>query len=214
MCGCGGEVKMWKNQRTSNFLRGHHMRCKKGYKNPFTETHYCQCGCGGEIKPLPNGHVNKFLHNHHRKGYKYTLETRIQRMKKMGKNPIISPYLPGVFINYGKKTERWYACIIENGKPRNVLHAKAVYKEHFGEVPKGYVVHHKDGKHKRITDDRPENLMLLLDEWNLRFFPVLAKGFNVPEKTVTDKYVSIFDNKDKSQVTFSKLCEALLELTR
>jgi hypothetical protein len=212
VCGCGNEVKVWTNKRSSNFLRGHHMRCKKGCKNPFTTTHYCQCGCGGEIKPLPNGHVNKFLHNHHRKGYKYDLETRVQRMKsRWNKEPIMSPYLSGVFINQNSQTKRWYACIVKDGKSRNALHANAVYKEHYGEVPKGYVVHHKNGNHSKISDDCPSNLMLLLDEWNLRFFPVLAKGFHMPEKAITDAYLSIADRNVRSDIIFSKLCEILVD---
>lgn len=214
-CGCGGEVKTWKNQRTSGFLRGHHMKCKKSDKSFSATKHYCQCGCGTEIKPLPSGHVNKFIHNHHIKGCKYDLQTRISRFKKTtGKDPIISPYLPETFIRQDKKTKRWHVCIIEDGKSRNSLHAHEVYKHYFGEIPKGYVVHHKNGKYQKISDDRPDNLMLLLDEWNLRVFPVLAKGFNVPEEIITNEYIYIFNKNYDPEIIFLKLCESLINYTK
>ena len=94
------------------------------------------------------------------------------------------------------------------------MHANAVYKYHHGEVPTGLVVHHKDGKHSEITDDRPENLMLLPDEWNLRFFPVLAKGYGVSESVVTDLYVEVFDKSLSKEELFSRLNEELIRKTR
>ena len=212
-CGCGGELKTWKNNRTSSFLRGHHMR-KKGWKPPDpNETHYCECGCGTEIKPLPSGHIRQYIKGHHLKGKRLDLDYRIERTKKRwGREPVLSPYLEDTFVAYSEKMKRWTACTrTSNAKVRNLLHAKAVYEHHFGDIPTGQVVHHKDGKHNKITDDRPENLMLLPDEWNLRFFPVLAKGFGVKEEVVTECYLSITDNHMNNKETFSQLCALLTE---
>ncbi len=215
-CGCGGEVRVWKNNRTSSFLRGHHMRNRE-YQIPPSEKHYCKCGCGREINPLPSGHIRDYIWNHHTKGVVFTMEKRIKRVKdRWRRDPIFSPYIPDTFISCkGKKgkDKRWFACVRENNKSTSVLHARAVYEHYFGDIPEGYVVHHKDGKHSEITDDRPENLMPLPDEWNLRFFPVLAKGFGIPEETVTETYLSIFDKTLTKEALFAKLCSALIEIT-
>lgn len=91
------------------------------------------------------------------------------------------------------------------------MHAYAVYLQYHGEIPEGYVVHHKDGKHSRLEDDRPENLMLLPDKWNLRFFPTLAEGFGISEQVVTDVYLSLSpDGKCENQL-FSELCSELTQ---
>lgn len=210
-CGCGGKVKVWKNGRFSPFLRGHHMR-KKDWTPPDTNTkHYCKCGCKTEIKPLKSGHINKYIKGHHLKGKELDLEYRLERTRnRWGREPILSPYLKDTFISFDKNLKRWTACVKwENGKSRGVMHANAVYREHFGEIPKGYVVHHKNGRCDRIKDDHPDNLMLLLDEWNLRFFPVLAKGFGVEEKIVTDCYLRIQDENLSREELFTMLCEEL-----
>lgn len=213
-CGCGGELKTWKNNRTSFFLRGHHMR-KKGWKPPDpNETHYCQCGCGTEIKPLPSGHIRQYIKGHHLKGKSLDLAYRIERTKKRwGREPTFSPYLKETFISHDKNMKRWTACVKEKRKWRMVMHANAVYKGHFGEIPKGHSVHHKDGKHSQIIDDRPENLMLLPNEWNLRFFPVLAKGFGVPERVVTQKYIEAKEEGTEMDCLFKAVCKKLIEET-
>lgn len=215
-CGCGGELKVWKNYRTSQFLRGHHMR-KKGWTPPDPNVkHYCQCGCGTEIRPLPSGHVNKYVKGHHLKGKDLDIEYRIERTRKRwAKEPKLSPYLENTFVTFDKKLQRWTACIkTKDGKWKPCMHAYAVYRHHFGEIPQGYVVHHKDGKHSKLSDDRPANLMLLLDEWNLRFFPVLAKGFGVSEKFVTDCYLKLNSDETSGEPTFSSLCQLLIEETK
>jgi len=210
-CGCGGEVKMGKNQRTSKFLRGHHMGAKEGCKNPYTTKHHCQCGCGTEIFPLVGGHVNKFVLNHNRRRKPFTLEQRMQRIKtRWGREPILSPYLENTFVSFWEKGQRWRSCVTRNGKTSATMHANEVYRHHHGEIPKGMVVHHKNGKCSTLYDDRPENLMLLPDEWNLRFLPVLAKGFGVPEREVTDSYIEIFSVELSSNELFAKLCERML----
>jgi hypothetical protein len=214
-CGCGGEIKTWHNGRISPFLRGHHMR-KKGWTPPPTGKHYCKCGCGTEILPLKSGFVNKYIKGHHLKGADLSIEYRIERTRnRWGREPILSPYLKNVFVSYDNKIQRWTACTKSpNKKWKMSMHANAVYKEYFGNIPKGYVVHHKDGKHHSLHDDRPDNLMLLLDEWNLRFFPVLAKGFGVEEEVVTNCYVSIMDENLSKEEEFSRLCTMLIEETR
>lgn len=211
-CGCGGELKTWKNNRTGPFLRGHHMR-KKGWKPPATGKHYCECGCGTEIEPLKNGHIRRYVKGHHLKGNRLSLEYRIERTKKRwGKEPILSPYLEETFVAYSEKMKRWTACTRTlDGKVRNLLHAKAVYECYFGEIPAGYVVHHKDGKHCDLHDDRPDNLMVLPDKWNLRFFPTLAEGFGVSEKVVTDCYLKVFQENVTSEELFALLCEELIK---
>ena len=111
--------------------------------------------------------------------------------------------------------KRWTACIKnKDGKRKMSMHANAVYREHFGEIPEGHVVHHKNGRCDRIKDDRPDNLMLLLDDWNLRFFPVLAKGFGVEEKFVTDCYLKIEDDNLSKEELFTMLCEELASLRK
>lgn len=214
-CGCGGELKTWKNNRTSSFLRGHHMR-KKGWSPPDpTKKHFCKCGCGEEIKPLPSGHVRDYIKGHHLKGKELDIEYRIQRTKtRWNKDPKLSPYIENTFITYDEKRQRWTACIKKDGKWKSCMHAYAVYLEHFGEIPKGYVVHHKNGKHDELEDDHPDNLMLLLDEWNLRFFPVLAKGFNVEENVVTECYLSISNELSDDEEKFSKICSMLIDRHR
>ena len=210
-CGCGGEVKVWKNGRYSPFLRGHHMR-KKGYDASVTEKKYCECGCGTELVRFKNGYIGKYIKGHHLKGTTLSLEYRMQRTRnRWGREPTLSPYLESIFLSFDKKMKRWLACVKDsNGRSRGVMHAKAVYEHHFGEVPKGYVVHHKNGKHERIEDDRPENLMLLPDKWNLRFFPVLADGFGIKESIVTDTYLSIFNDHKNESDLFSELCLKLI----
>lgn len=215
-CGCGGEVKTWSNGVSSPFLRGHHMRKPNGFTLPNLGKIYCKCGCGSEIKVWKNGYAPTYVKGHHLKGTKLSLDYRLERTRnRWGVEPILSPYLNEVIIKYNRKMKRWSACVKTDGKiSRNVLHAKAVYKHHFGEIPEGYVVHHKDGNHSKISDDRPENLMLLPDEWNLRFFPVLAKGFGVSEEVVSDLYLTLdYVSLDKN-VLFSELCSKLIEHTK
>jgi hypothetical protein len=211
-CGCGGEVTIWKNGRSSPFLRGHHMR-KQGYTPQPTGPHYCKCGCGKEVTVWVNGRHSQYIKGHHLKGTRLSLEYRIERTRNRWKRePTLSPYLKDTFVSYNKKMKRWAACTKWlDGKHSGIMHANAVYQEHFGEIPKGYVVHHKNGKHHSLHDDRPENLMLLPDEWNLRFFPVLAKGFGVEEEIVTNCYLTVMNEKIDEKEMFAKLCATLIK---
>lgn len=211
-CGCNGELKVWKNGRYSPFLRGHHMR-KDGYDVTINDKKYCQCGCGKELVRLKNGFIGKYIKGHHLKGTTLNIEYRIERTKNRWKRePVLSPYLKDTFLSFDKKIKRWVACVKdENGKSKGVMHANAVYKQHFGEIPKGYVVHHKNKRHEKIEDDRPDNLMLLPDKWNFRFFPVLSDGFNIDEKIITDLYLSIDKSKLSENELFLELCSKIIE---
>lgn len=185
---------------------------KKGWTPQSTEPHYCECGCGGLLHVWPNGFVGRFIKGHHLKGKCLSVEYRVKRTRnRWNKEPILSPFLENTFISFNEKMQRWVACLKHSdGISKGVLHSNAVYRKYHGDIPEGYVVHHKDNRHSKITDDRPENLMLLLDEWNLRFFPVLAKGFGVEEKIVTDTYLSITDRDTlSSEDLFAELCSLL-----
>lgn len=213
-CGCGEEVTTWKNGRTGPFRRGHHMRVK-GYDfyKDCKEPRYCKCGCGTLIKPLANGFLATYIKGHHLKGSRLSLEYRIERTeKRWGRKVIFSPYLEDVFLHLDNRSgsQRWYACLrTDKGKVRRIAHARAVYEHHFGEIPEGMVVHHKSGRATEIEDDHPDNLMLLPDEWNLRFFPVLAKGFGIEEKIVTNAYLTIDREGLSDADIFSELCRRL-----
>jgi hypothetical protein len=109
-----------------------------------------------------------------------------------GRVPIVSPFLPGTVILRRAKDGRW-CCEMPDatGRRRNVMHARAVWEYHRGPVPEGMHVHHKNGDATKFENDTIDNLMLLTAEWNLRFMPVLAKGFGVPESRVTAAYVLV-----------------------
>lgn len=211
LCGCGGEIK---NGNGSQFLRGHHMRGINGVHPQINITEQeCACGCGQIIeKPYKDGRIIRFKQGHHRKGKAYTLEQRMERItNRYNRDPIFSPYLTNVFVCFDKIRKRWTCSTKdEDGNYTNKLHANAVYKHYYGEMPEGYVVHHKNKKHEDIEDDRPENLMLLPKDWNLRIFPVLAKGFGVHESVITNAYLKVFSLCQKPEVTFIKLCEVLV----
>jgi len=211
-CGCGEKVTVWKNGRHSPFRRGHHMR-KQGYDYyaELKEPKYCKCGCGTLLQPLNNGFVKDYIKGHHLKGTQLDIDYRIERTKKRwGREPTFSPYLDNVFVTYSEKMGRWSACLrTTEGKSRSVMHSYAVYLHYFGEIPKGYAVHHKDGQHSNLSDDRPENLMLLPDKWNLRFFPTLAEGFGIPELDVTNAYISLNTEGKCEKELFAELCSAL-----
>ena len=89
-----------------------------------------------------------------------------------------------------------------------MTHASAVYTHHFGPVPEGYHIHHKNGQHTTIEDDRPENLIAVPAIWNARVFPTLAMGFNVPEAVVTTAYMKVIERVPEEHV-FRALCEEL-----
>jgi hypothetical protein len=275
-CGCGGELTVWKNGYSSDFLRGHHMRKQK--EKPCSQL--CACGCGNLTKISKNGKVSKFLLGHHKrkpfdtivshscacgcgkstnrgkkfvlghhmilrskekpllpsklckcgcgkytntpangvprdycqghhtKGKRLSIEKRINRNEKYQNTE--SPYVPGMFISFNTRTKRWGGVTVKNGKWGHILHARAVYEHTFGAVPEGCHVHHKNGKHESIDDDRPENLMALPEYWNLKVFPVLAKGFGVSQSVITEAYLEEVVRVQDSEL-FQAVCRNVIE---
>ena len=104
----------------------------------------------------------------------------------LGGTATMSPYI-SKFVTF--RDGYWQTTKTGSGSSRSQLHSRAVWEHFHGSVPDGMRVHHKDGCHKQITDDRLDNLMLLTEEWNIRFMPTLAKGFDVPEALVTQAYI-------------------------
>jgi hypothetical protein len=80
-----------------------------------------------------------------------------------------------------------------------------------GPVPEGFRVHHKNGDPTRLEDDRLDNLMLLTEEWNLRFMPELALGFRIPESEVTKAYLQVEHLPYEQR--FSEVCKLLVKET-
>ena len=173
----------------------------------------CECGCGQETtisnRTRPSkGHVKgqpmRFILGHVNQGKKESLYTRMNKSKaSTGRDPIFSPYVPGVLITFDKDKKRWRAT----GRR---LHARAVWEYVNGSVPSGYRVHHKDGRCSTLHDDRIDNLMLLTDEWNLDFMPGFAKYFGIPEREVTDAYLCV--ERLPYQERFNAVRQILLQL--
>jgi len=92
----------------------------------------------------------------------------------------------------------------------NVPHARVVYEHHYGAIPDGVHVHHRDGKSTELHDDRPDNLLLLDPNWNRRLIPVLAEGFNTTQGHVTDAYVRLRSTVSESEL-FAAICRELLQ---
>jgi hypothetical protein len=93
----------------------------------------------------------------------------------------------------------------------HVPHAKAVYQYFKGEVPNEFVVHHKSGQCSKIEDDHIDNLMLLPNIWNMRYFPLLSKGFGVPEKKITNAYIECSNQSDSDQELFVNICKFIIK---
>lgn len=200
LCGCGELANFGKT-----YVHGHHVRHKK-YALVPTTTSYCQCGCGAELNAHANGHVNQYLKGHHLKGKKLSIEHITTRsLLRWGRASTLSPYLPNVTVTFSKRQNRWIACL----NSTSILHAKAVYEHFNGKVPSGFHVHHKNGDPSKLEHDHPDNLMLLPAEWNLRFLPVLAKGFGISEEVVTNAYIAMYGDVPEEQL-FAAICERLL----
>jgi len=152
----------------------------------------CACGCG-QPTVVRNGKAATYVHNHHLKnkpshwrGKKRPPDATEKMVRtRTGADPVPSPYVEGATVWFSRKGGRWFAYL--NGKGKKT-HASLVYEHHYGPVPDGHHVHHKNGKRESLEDDRPDNLMLLPAEWNLRFMPTLAKGFGMDETQVTSAY--------------------------
>lgn len=121
-------------------------------------------------------------------GIKKSFSSRLKQSEtRSGKVPIVSPYVPELIICCPKPKYRWVAKNPLTGK--HGFHSRAVWEHFNGPIPDGYVVHHKDGNHTAIEDDRPENLMLLTDNQNARLFPALALELGVPESVITECFL-------------------------
>lgn len=163
----------------------------------MSTTGLCECGClrrttisnrtranKGHVKGQPM----RFVIGHVNQGKTETLETRFKKSRALtGKKPTISPYIPDLLVTFDSVKKRWRAS---RGR-KSVLHARAVWEHFKGEVPKGYRVHHKNGKCDKLQDDSFGNLMLLTNEWNLDYMPSFSKYLGVDAQQVTDAYLVV-----------------------
>jgi len=149
------------------------------------------------------------------KGFVHSPKSRTSTyLKKYKREPQWSPYLPDTLIFSRRpgssRRIRWCASI---GSPRRThTHAKLVYEALIGPVPPGWSVHHRDGRTERPEDDRPDNLIAVTPDWNLRYFPVLAHGFGISEAEVTKAYEALVDRVPSNALFFEVtrlLCDLL-----
>ena len=153
----------------------------------------CECGCGAkttisnrtrESKGHVKGQPMRFIIGHVHRGKKPALERRIKTSRTLtGREPVLSPYVPGLLITFDTQKKRWCAS--------GVLHARAVWEYYNGSVPKGFRVHHKSGHADTVEQDHIDNLMLVTNEWNIVFMPGFARCFNISEREVTQAYLQI-----------------------
>ena len=147
---------------------------------------------------------------HGLKGVKKSLEHRLKlsRAHAPGVQPVISPYLPnGVIVRFERG--RWKMSRIGSaGEGGKMNHARGIWEHFNGPVPDGFRVHHKSGDSSTIESDRLENLMLLSNEWNLKFMPDLALGFGIPESWVTAEYLQVEHLPYEKR--FPEVCKRLL----
>lgn len=223
------------------FVKHHHSRLQD--KTVWEEPAPCECGCGqltsiakrnnkryGWIKGKPlrfvMGHaVRTFTPEFHkelankRRGIPCSIDRKIAQIRtKTGKDPVFSPYIPGLAISQSRKKcgrtadkHRWYCFNPRTGKQS--LHSRAVWEYFNGPAPEGYHVHHVNGKCTSLEDDSPDNLMIVSAEWNRTFFPTLSKGFQVPEEKVTEIYREVFPTVPVDRV-FREVVKKLLTITQ
>lgn len=158
----------------------------------------CLCGCNGYPKSI----TSEWIRGHFKKSP--SIESRLKISKsRTGRDPILSPYVPDLIINFREKLQRW----MSTSSP----HAKVVYQHVFGDIPEGYHVHHKNGRHFEPEDDRPENLMLLPTGWNLRAFPTLVKFSGFEEELISHLYTELVKTC-KEEDLFLEICRKLIKL--
>jgi len=183
----------------------------------MSEVNLCECGCGHAApiaernwhkKGIKKGQPMRFICGHHRRGKKQSRAEKIKRSRAWGVEAVFSPYLPDDRVTKWHKGHcRWYVYD-KNGS--SIPHAKVVYEHHFGKVPEGYVVHHKSGRHTRLEDDSPDNLMAITQVWNLHYLPRLAQGFGVDESVVTECYIKAAELHPEHLV-FMEVCRMLIQ---
>jgi hypothetical protein len=171
---------------------------------------YCECGCGqltgiakndrkgrGWIKGQPKRfiarHQARTLEHRNRLAVRNRLGLTFEHRKalsrgKRGIEPTLSPFIPECIVHFSKGSGRWVGSGDNN---RATPHARMVWEYFKSPVPEGFRVHHKNGDPTRLEDDRLNNLMLLTEEWNLKFMPDLALGFGIPESEVTKIYLQV-----------------------
>lgn len=200
---------------------------------PFaTNRDLCACGCGLPTN-IKRGRPNRYIKGHsargkarsaeHARKISIALKERPQSFEQRKcvsrgirkADPIISPFVPETLLHWNRNMKRWCCGWYVPGRSTgrrlvHVTHAAAVYRHYFGDIPKGYAVHHKDGKHSEISDDRPDNLMLLPRNWNWQIVPFMARNFGVSEEDVTRCYIKAYEKYKPSVVIFRGLCAALV----
>lgn len=201
-----------------------------------TEIKLCACGCGQPItrtwerthtrKKAVRGQFQRFIQGHqmigrpmsdatkdkHRigsTGRRLTLEQRENILRRRGREPVRSPYIPDTLIYFASKQNRWLCRV---GKKRTT-HARAVFEYFNGPIPTGFMVHHRSGCTEKFIDDHLDNLMLLPSVWNRDIFPVLSKGFNISESQVTDAYCAVYTKDKSTSQLFKAITVLLLEQT-
>lgn len=167
----------------------------------------CLCGCGKHPKTI----TAKWVKGHDKIRTSIPLEARLKSSRsRTGKKPTLSPYVPNLLVSFNEKVGRWIAA--KNPyTSHSGYHAQVVYHHFWGEIPEGYQVHHKTGKHCELEDDKPENLMLLPREWNLRVFPVLVKFSGFDEETVSNVYKETLGTVAEEDL-FLEICKRLISL--
>ena len=188
---------------------------------------FCQCGCGQLTKIATQSRTNRgwikgqpkrFIVRHHNNtkdhierirqrclGKPLSFEHRAAISHARGNDAICSPFLPWKAIIHFANG-RWVGTDPRDKKLRP--HAKIVWEYLKGIIPEGFRVHHKNGDPTEIISDRLENLMLLSEEWNLKFMPDIALGFGIPESEVTAAYLHTENLPYEDR--FPEVCKLLL----
>ena len=125
------------------------------------------------------------------------------------------------------KTKKGYFRTLFNGKPKYVH--RLVWEQNIGEIPEGYVVHHKDGDK---SNNNLENLQLMKIkdhdalrrrklEWSTIFCPTLkslvekngykkafvAKQTMIPKQTISDYINRIYRPNEENRRKLERLFE-------
>jgi len=239
-CGCGKELKKWKNGYASKYLRGHHMRAKAKEKSVkhTNESGLCCCGCGGITRK-----GKMYLLGHHMK-HRSQMADKVERklcacgcgkytniMYDSTREYCLGHHTRGKSLSPAQRFAKYGTKLVESPYIKNhfiyfnkrhkrwlslekkgntKLHSRAVFEHYYGPVPPKYHVHHINGKCSAIEDDRPENLMALSLKWNFRYLPTLASGFGVNEEIITKAYLEEVGRVSDSEL-FQAVCRNVIE---
>lgn len=217
-CGCGERTRLEKFQGKIQPV-GQPRRYKHGHNKASRyvkeEPKLCECGCGEHTEVetrndelVPAGYYRKWRVGHQKKK-NYSGKVQYQASPYI---PDAVVYLSGGFKRYPNKPRRWQCrCYFPGGRASAGSHARAVYMYHFGAIPDGFQVHHKNGRAITIEDDAPSNLMLLPRRWNERYFPVLSEGLGVSQEQITRAYCKFYYEGVEESLLFRSICEELLK---